>query len=150
KSDGERFIPWATLPGAAVDDGPLLAFDANGDGRMDLLQTRAGANRPANSPDYQPLLHLNQGEGRFAVAGDVLPAWPVPAGAAAAADFDRDGRLDVFLGGRNVPGRYPSAARSALLRNSGERFEDVTEALAPAMREAGMVTSAVWSDVDRD
>ncbi len=150
RSGGERFVPWTTLPGAAVDDGPLLAFDANGDGRIDLLQTRAGANRPANSPDYQPVLHLNQGAAGFAVAGDALPAWPVPAGAAVAADFDRDGRRDVFLGARNVPGRYPSAPRSALLRNAGGRFEDVTEVLAPALRDAGMVTSAIWTDVDRD
>ena len=146
----QRFAPWATLPSSVVDDGPLLAFDANGDARIDLLQTHAGANRPANSADFQPVLHLNEGNGRFTAAADALPPLPIAAGAVVMADFDRDGQVDVFLGGRNVPGGYPSAARSALLLNRGGRFEDVTESVAPALREIGMVTSALWTDVDRD
>ncbi len=66
------------------------------------------------------------------------------------ADFDRDGRLDVFLGARVLPGRYPRAPRSALLANRGDHFEDVTDGLAPDLREIGMVTSALWTDVDGD
>ena len=146
---GERFILSRTLPPSQVDDGPLLAFDANGDGWIDILQSKAGTNRPPGAA-YQPLLHLNDGAGGFMVATDALPALAVPTGALAAADFDRDGTLDVFLGGRNVPGRYPTAPRSALLRNKGGKFEDVTEALAPGLKEIGMVTSALWSDVDGD
>jgi hypothetical protein len=67
-----------------------------------------------------------------------------------AADFDRSGRLSLFIGGRVLPGQYPVAPRSALWANRGGRFEDVTDALAPALREVGMVTSALWSDVDGD
>ena len=150
RAEGARFVAWAEFPRSPVDDGPLLAIDVNGDGAMDLLRTKAGANRPPNSADYQPVVHVNEGGGRFAAQAEVLPAWPVSAGAATAADFDRDGAVDLFIGGRNVPGRYPSAPRSALLRNGGGRFEDATEALAPALREIGMVTSALWSDVDGD
>ncbi len=149
-NDGERFVLSHTLPASQVDDGPLLAFDANGDGRIDILQSRAGTNRPPGAAAYQPVLHLNDGAGGFAAAADALPALAVPTGALAAADFDRDGSLDVFLGGRNVPGRYPTAPRSALLRNRGGKFEDVTDVLAPDLKEIGMVTSALWSDVDGD
>jgi hypothetical protein len=145
----DRFSPWFELPAAEVDDGPLLAFDADGDGRTDLLQTRSGTNRPAGSPDYQPVLYRNEPTG-FAPVADALPPWAGSVGAAAAADFDRDGRLDVFLGGRVLPGRYPLAPKSALLRNHGGRFDDVTDTMAPGIREVGMVSSALWTDVDQD
>ena len=71
-------------------------------------------------------------------------------GAVAAADFTHEGRLGLFLGGRVLPGQYPLAPRSALLANRGGRFEDVTDAFAPGLREVGMVTSALWTDVDGD
>jgi enediyne biosynthesis protein E4 len=146
---GKKFAPGPVLPMGRVDDGPILLLDVDGDGRADLLQTRGGASRPAGSPDYQPLLWWNRG-GAFEPAHNALPSLPISVGAAAAADFDRDGRLDVFLGGRLKPGKYPTAPHSALLRNVGGRFEDVTGALAPALREIGLVTSALWSDVDLD
>nr|WP_237702431.1 FG-GAP-like repeat-containing protein [Opitutus terrae] len=146
--------PLAAKAGAA-DDGPVLAFDVDGDGDSDVLLTRAGNNLPAGAAGYQPTLLLNDGQARFAAADPAaLPALPISAGAAAAADFDRDGRLDVFIGGRVIPGHYPLAPQSALLANhstGGEvRFENVTDALAPGLREIGMVSSALWSDVDGD
>jgi hypothetical protein len=137
--------------GDPLNDGPVLVFDADGDGVNDVLVTRAGTSLPAGSPEYQPRLFLNDGRGalRPAPAG-FLPALPVSAGAVAAADFDRSGRLGLFIGGRAVPGQYPTAPRSALWANRGGRFEDVTERVAPGLREAGMVTGALWSDVDGD
>jgi enediyne biosynthesis protein E4 len=134
-----------------LSDGPILLFDADGDGANDLLVTRGGSSLPAGSPDYQPRLFLNDGRGGFRpAAADALPALPISVGAVAAADFDRSGRLGLFIGGRVVPGEYPLPPRSALLANRGGTFEDVTDALAPALREVGMVTSALWSDVDGD
>jgi len=97
-------------------------------------------------PAYQPKLHLNQATGFVALE---LPAVPLSAGAATAADFDRDGDLDVFLGARVEPGRYPLPARSVLLRNTGGRFED-NSSLLPSAGAIGLVTSALWSDVDQD
>src|SRR5664280_3343261 len=141
----------ALLPAGAVDDGPLLLFDADGDGKNDLLVTKGGNSLPAGAPEYQPRLFFGDGHGGFRPApGDALPALPANAGAVAAADFDRDGSLDVFIGGRVLSGQYPFAPQSALLRNHGGKFEDVTDTLAPGLREVGMVTSALWSDVDGD
>jgi hypothetical protein len=80
----------------------------------------------------------------------VLPSLPISVGAAAVADFERSGRVGIFLGGRVVPGRYPEAPRSALLANREGRFVDVTADVCPALANRGMVTSAVWSDVDDD
>ncbi len=140
----------ATAPDA-VNDGPLLVFDADGDGNSDLLVTRGGNSLPAEMPDYQPVLYLGNGHGGFrGAAVDVLPPLTINGGAVVAGDFDHDGRLDVFLGGRIMTGLYPLAPQSALLANRGGRFEDVTDALAPGLREVGMVTAALWSDVDGD
>jgi hypothetical protein len=137
--------------GAAIDDGPVLLFDAAGAGREDLLVTKGGNALPAGSAEYQPRLFLNDGHGGFRPAPEgALPPLLFSAGAVAAADFDRSGRLGVFIGGRVLTGQYPLAPRSALLANRGGRFEDVTDALAPGLREVGMVTAALWSDVDGD
>ncbi|HEY4988186.1 MAG TPA: ASPIC/UnbV domain-containing protein, partial [Opitutaceae bacterium] len=141
----------AIQTGTAVDDGPVLLFDSAGTGRMDLLVTKGGNSLPAGSPEYQPRLFLNDGSGGFRPApDDALPQMAVSAGAVAAADFDHSGRLGLFIGGRLLPGRYPLAPQSALLANRGGKFEDVTDALAPGLREVGMVTSALWTDVDGD
>ena len=137
---GGRTISLATGEG---DDGPIVIFDADGDGANDVLVTKTDA--------AEPQLWLNNGQGEFRRApASALPALAISAGAVAVADFDRDGRLDVFIGARSVPGNYPATPRSALLANRGGRFEDVTDTVAPGLREVGLVTSALWSDVDGD
>jgi hypothetical protein len=136
---------------ALAEDGPVLIFDADGDGTNDVLVTKGGTGLPAGAPEYQPQLFLNDGQGALRPAPvGTLPELPISAGAVAAADFERSGRLGVFIGGRVLPGSYPLAPRSALLANRGGRFEDVTDTLAPGLREVGMVSSALWSDVDGD
>ena len=148
------FTPVAStgpLTGSTVNDGPVLLFDADGDGHNDLLITKGGNSLPAGEPDYQPKLFLNDGHGGLRAAPEgALPTLSISAGAAVAADFNHDGRLDLFIGGRVLPGQYPLTPQSALLVNRGGRFEDVTEALAPGLKNVGMVTAALWSDVDGD
>jgi hypothetical protein len=149
-----RFLPGeapAAATPAPADDGPVLLFDAAGSGREDLLVTRGGNVLPEGAPELEPRLYLNDGQGGFTPApAGALPPLRINAGALAAADFDRTGRLSLFIGGRLRPGHYPQAPQSALLANRGGRFEDVTDALAPGLRSVGMVTSALWCDVDGD
>jgi hypothetical protein len=141
----------ALVGGAEVDDGPVLLFDADGDGKNDLLVTKGGNSLPAGEPEYQPRLFLNDGHGGFRPAPkDALPPLLNSVGAVVAGDFDHDGRLDLFIGGRVLSGQYPLPPQSALLANRGGRFEDVTDKVAPGLREVGMVTAALWSDVDGD
>ena len=135
----------------AAADGPILALDANADGALDLLVTKAGVAAPADAPVYQPRLFLNNGRGRFAPAPPgTLPVLTISVGAAAAADFEHTGRLGVFLGGRVVPGQYPQAPRSALLAWRDGRLADVTAEMAPGLATRGMVAAALWTDVDGD
>ncbi len=148
-ADTSAFAPPAGTP--TVDDGPVLLFDAQGKGNLDLLVTKGGNSMPDGDPAYQPLLYFNDGHGSFRPApDDALPALPISVGAVAAADFTHEGRLGLFIGARLVPGQYPLAPRSALLANRGGKFEDVTDQLAPALRQVGLVTSALWTDVDGD
>jgi enediyne biosynthesis protein E4 len=148
-----NFIPTdkTVFPTGAANDGPVLLFEAKGDGKVDLLVTKGGNNLPAGAMEYQPKLYFGDGKGEFQPGpNNALPPLAINVGAVAAADFNHDGTLDLFLGGRVLPGLYPLAPRSALLANHGGNFEDVTDTLAPGLREVGMVTAALWSDVDGD
>ncbi len=139
----------AAPPG--VDDGPLLLVDSTGSGRLDLLVTAGGTSQPAGAPEYQPRLYLNDGHGHFLPAPEgTIPPLSISAGAACAADFEHSGRLGIFIGGRVQPGSYPAAPQSVLLANRGGRFVDLTDSAAPMLRNVGMVTSALWCDVDGD
>lgn len=154
QSPGKEFVEMDTaalLPVQAIDDGPMLWFDANGDGRNDLLITKGGNSLPDGEPEYQPQLLFDSGNGRLSRAPEgTLPPLTFSVGAVAAADVDGDGRLDLFVGGRVSSGFYPFAPKSALLLNRATGFVDATEKFAPGLREVGMVTSALWSDADTD
>ncbi len=132
---------------------PLL-FDADGDGDLDLYMSSGGTEVELGGPSEASLrdrLYLNDGKGRFTIATrDALPDVLDSSSVVTAADFDHDGDLDLFVGGRVIPGKYPLSPSSRLLRNDGGKFVDVTDDAAPGLRQAGLVTSAVWSDATGD
>jgi hypothetical protein len=141
--------PWESA--AEADDTGAVFLDADGDDAPDLFIAAGGVQKPRGDPLQHDRLYLNDGRGRFSPAGpDALPADGESTQAVAAGDFDDDGRTDLFVGGRSVPGRYPETPRSFLYRNEGGRFVDVTDTVAPGLRGIGLVTVAVWADVDGD
>ncbi|MBL7804388.1 MAG: VCBS repeat-containing protein [Saprospiraceae bacterium] len=127
-------------------------FDANGDKKPDLYLVAGGYEDYAeNDPALNDALYLCDGQGRLIRTDSLLPDMPVSKSCARPYDFDSDGDLDLFVGGRVIPGQYPLAPRSFLLQNDGTgRFTDVTAALAPALLQPGMVTDAAWADLDAD
>jgi hypothetical protein len=142
-------IPDAFPAGSAIhEDTDALFFDADGDGDLDLYVVSGGSEFPIESPHFQDRLYRNDGMGTFTRDGGSLPKIRSSGGSVTAGDMDGDGDLDLFVGGRIVPTRYPTAPRSQLLRNTGNGFEDVTEALAPGLTDIGMVTDAVWTELD--
>jgi len=140
---------------AASEDMGAVWFDADSDGDADLYVVSGGVEHGDNAELYRDRLYLNDGRGTFTKAPhDALPRSADSGSCVLAADYDRDGDLDLFVGGRVVPGEYPLAPSSRVLRNdsvSGQaRFVDVTDEAAPGMDGVGMVTGGVWADVDAD
>ena len=132
------------------EDMTALWLDADADGDQDLYVASGSVECDAGSPVLRDRLYVNDGQGRFVAADDALPDARDSTGAVAAADVDADGDLDLFVGGRVVPGQYPLTPASRLLRNDGGSFTDVTASVAPGLGAAGLVTAALFSDVDDD
>lgn len=138
-----------------AEDMGILLFDADSDGDRDLYVVSGGVECEPKSDLLRDRLYLNDGRGKFEHAPQsALPPNRDSGSCVTAADFDRDGDLDLFVGGRVVPGEYPTSPNSRLLRNDSTKqtasFSDVTTEVAPSLLKTGMVTSALWTDVDAD
>src|SRR6266550_3025940 len=136
---------------AVSEDLGAVFFDADGDGHPDLYVVSGGSEYSPLAPALQDRLYLNDGRGRFHKATGSLPAEDNSGSRVAAADYDGDGDNDLFVGGRVVPWHYGADPRSMLLQNDGRgHFTDVTKRLARELEHVGMVTDAIWRDVDGD
>ena len=147
--ESTRGQPWAA--DKAYEDWGALFFDANGNGLPDLYVASCAYQLAPESRRLQDRLYVNQGGGRFVRDTQALPEMRSCTATVAAGDFNGDGRLDLFVGGRLTPRNYPYPTRSYLLRNDGGHFTDVTEEVAPELiHPGGMITAAVWIDFDGD
>jgi hypothetical protein len=143
--------PWQTSN--VCDDIQSIFFDADGDKDADLYIVKGG-NEMQNGPALQDELYINDGKGNFIKAVSALPVMQTSKSCVAAGDFNNDGKSDVFIGGRLVQGKYGMAPQSYLLQNTSSngnvKFEDVTVSVAPSLQYAGMVTSALFTDINKD
>jgi len=136
------------------EDTGILIFDADGDLDNDLYIVSGGYEYPPGSENYTDRLYLNKGKGQFVLAADALPENNSSKFCIRAADYDRDGDLDLFISGRVEPWHYPKPVSSFLYRNDSKpdliRFTDVTAELAPSLDKIGMVCDALFTDYNND
>jgi enediyne biosynthesis protein E4 len=142
-----------------ADDMGALFFDADRDGDVDLYIVSGGVNfQKQGEPNYLHRLFLNDGKGNFKKSEYAIdPSMSASGSSIVAADYDHDGDLDLFIGGRVKAGEYPLAPRSFLLQNTAHAnpqmkgftasFHDATPSV---LATVGMVTSALWTDIDND
>ncbi len=135
---------------SACEDLGALLFDADNDNDLDLYVVSGGSEFAAGSGMYQNRLYKNDGKGNFTKDVKSLPVNTASGSCVTAADYDKDGDLDLFVGGGFSPGKYPQPPPSSILENNGGHFSDVTDKLCPALKSLGMVRSALWTDVDND
>ncbi len=135
------------------DEG-LTLFDADGDGDLDLYTASGGFEGGPNSSVYSDQLYLNDGKGNFTITSNTLPQNFTSKSCVRAADFDKDGDLDLFIAGRVEPWNYPKPVSSFIYRNDSKngvvKFTDVTATVAKTLINVGMVCDAVWTDFNND
>ena len=149
KSNG-KFVPTSNATwnaDAQYEDVGAVFLDVDKDGDVDLYVVSGGHGEVAGSKKYIDRLYLNNGKGIFTKSNNIsVPA--ISAACVSAHDFDGDGDEDIFVGGRVMPGSYPSIPNSYVLQNENGILKEVTTKVAAAFQKVGMVTDIKWENVD--
>ncbi len=136
------------------EDMGVLLIDIDNDKDLDLYCVSGSSEFTINYNRYQDRIYKNDGKGNFTLSTNILPQIKSSGSSANACDFDKDGDLDLFRGGRVRSTEYPLAPESYLLENNANLkkpktvlFKDITPT---ELKNIGMVTSALWTDYDND
>lgn len=125
--------------------------DVNNDGYADLV-VASGGNQYYGQEKYMlPQVYINDGNAQFSLLENAISNIYETTSCIAPYDFNGDGNIDLFVGGRAVPWAYGKTPDSYLLLNDGKgKFTDVTAQYAKELSKVGMVTQSVWTDIDKD
>ncbi|HVW59091.1 MAG TPA: VCBS repeat-containing protein [Puia sp.] len=154
-----RWLQKDSLPGVAqrskvAKDEGILLFDTNGDGSPDIYIASGGYELTPGNNGYRDRLYINDGKGHFTMDTMALPENYTSKFCVRAMDYNGDGKLDLFVSGRVDPWNYPRPVSSYIFRNDSEkghvRFTDVTDEVAPGLKDIGMICDALFTDFDGD
>ena len=141
----------SNMPDSGYEDMGGVLFDADGDKDLDLYVVSGGNSYNPLSAPYQDRLYNNDGKGNFTINEQALPVEYNSGSCVLANDFDKDGDVDLFVGGRVVPTKYAFAPQSLILTNDGHgKFANATSSVCRELDNIGMVTAATWTDFDHD
>ena len=152
QSDG-RFVEREMFESASdkrFEEVGMVLFDLDNDGDLDIYMVSGSPEFVPDAEEYIDRIYLNDGKGNFSLAEDSMEPFKASGSTVRVADFDGDGFMDLFVGGRTAIGQFPFPDQSVLFKNKQGKLEDVTDILAPDLRKAGMITDAVWTDYDQD
>ncbi len=139
---------------SAFEDVASEFVDIDNDGDLDLYVVSGGNEHEQGSPFLEDRLYINDGKGNFSHSANVLPKIAISGSCVKAADYDNDGDLDLFVGGRQIPGKYPAPAKSYLLQNNSKgdkiSFVEVSGGIGDVWQNLGLVTDALWVDLNND
>lgn len=139
----------AFLDDAGIEGTACLFFDCDGDGDLDLIVGAGGDNKLPNNNLLLNRLYKNDGKGNFAVVSNAFPNTNANTAVIVPFDFDNDGYVDLFIGSRNLPYRYGTAPPNFIFKNDGKgNFTDVTNKIGKNLSNIGMITDAIWADVE--
>ena len=133
----------------SFEDTAAAFLDADNDGDIDLM-VGSGGNEVGQDKTYRTRLYLNDGKGTFSSSNQNIPNTFKNVSVIEPKDYDNDGDIDVFIGSRSVVGVYGLNPNHLLLENRDGTFVDATERRGYDLKDEGMVTNAIWADMDGD
>lgn len=144
--------PWSIEKNSTSADA--MFFDADGDGDKDLYVVSGGADYYLNAKNYQDKIYQNDGKGNFTLVADALPKETISGSCVRAADINKDGLPDLFVGGKYLSGQFPKAPPSMVLQNKSTaghiQFAADINQKDTTLLHPGMVTDAAWIDLNKD
>ena len=137
---------------ADYEDVASEFMDVDKDGDLDLYVVSGGNEYNQGSPLLEDRLYINNGNGIFTKTVNALPKIAISGSCIKAVDYDKDGDKDLFIGGRQVPGKYPAPAKSYILQNNSTNGKLAFKEIEgnSTWGKLGMVTDAVWVDLNND
>ena len=136
------------------EDLGIQIFDADNDGDQDIYIASGGNEFEEGSEVYEDRFYENKGNLVFERSKTAIPETPISGLEVSVNYFDKDGDLDLFVGGRLSPKKYPYPASSRILENKSSngfiKFIDVTDQKLNKLKDIGLVTTSKWVDLDGD
>jgi len=144
--ENQTYYPKQVLD-SIYEDTDAVFFDADNDMDMDLYVASGGNEFYPDSQNFMDRLYLNNGKGEFIRSENALPDLFQSTGCVRPVDIDKDGDMDLFIGARISSFNYPETPHSSILINDNGIFTEQSES---AISEIGMITDAIWLDLDQD